>query len=115
MKKTKRFLTLIELMIVILLIGLIGGAIAYNMSGSLSSGKKFTTEQYVKQIQNALEFYMSENGVTGAAVAADWQNILTQVPFVKDATKIQKDAWGEDFTVTYDATNGFVVTSANYP
>ncbi len=50
----KQAITLIEIMIVILLIGLIGGTLAYNMRGSLDKGKEFKTEQNKSKLYDVL-------------------------------------------------------------
>ena len=39
--RKKRAITLLEIMIVILLIGLIGGVVSYNLKGTLDKGKAF--------------------------------------------------------------------------
>ena len=54
MKIKKRFITLIEIMIVILLIGLIGGALAFNMRGSIDEGKAFKSEQNISRLHDVL-------------------------------------------------------------
>ncbi len=47
-------MTLIEIMIVILLIGMIGGALAFNMRGSMDEGKKFKTRQNIARVYDIL-------------------------------------------------------------
>ncbi len=47
-------MTLLEIMIVIVLIGLIGSVIGFNMKGSLDEGRAFKTRQAQEQIQDIL-------------------------------------------------------------
>ena len=53
-KIRKHYMTLIEIMIVMTLIGIISGVIIYNLSGSMDKGKKFATEQKARQIKHIL-------------------------------------------------------------
>ena len=52
--KKKRYITLLEIMIVILLIGIITSVVGYNVKGSLDKGKVFKTEQAQNQIKELL-------------------------------------------------------------
>lgn len=54
-KRKRHPITLLEIMIVILLIGVIGGVLSYNLKGSLERGKKFRTEEGVKRLADILE------------------------------------------------------------
>jgi competence protein ComGC len=56
MKRKKRSITLMEIMIVILLIGLISSVVGYNMKGSLDKGKAFKSKQGAVKIKEILEF-----------------------------------------------------------
>ena len=56
MKRKKRSITLMEIMIVILLIGLISSVVGYNMKGSLDKGKAFKSKQGIAKIKEILEF-----------------------------------------------------------
>ena len=65
--KRKRYpITLLEVMIVILLIGLIGGVLSYNLKGTLDRGKKFRTEEGMKRLKEILELEI-ERGVISAS------------------------------------------------
>src|ERR1700722_17643833 len=57
----RRYITLIEIMIVMFLIALIAGATAYNFRGSLDEGKAFKTKAAIEQIENALNLQVAES------------------------------------------------------
>ncbi len=102
MKKQKRSLTLIEIMIVMLLIGLIGGALAFNMRGSLDRGKAFKTEQAILRIQDILDLAVAEGSVTLEEIPRQWKTIVTNSPLCSKNTDLQRDGWGHPFTVTVE-------------
>ena len=64
MKKIKRrYITLIEIMIVMFLIALITGVVAYNYRGSLDEGKAFKTRAAIDKLETILNLKVSENRV----------------------------------------------------
>jgi prepilin-type N-terminal cleavage/methylation domain-containing protein len=113
-KKKKRAVTLIEMMIVILLIGLIGGALAFNMRGSLDKGRSFTTEQNMLRIQDILTLEYADKQTSPAEIASKWKTVVLDSPLVK-GEKIIKDGWGVEFKVSANkdenADNLFEITS----
>ena len=60
MKCKKRYITLLEIMIVIFLIGIIGSVIGYNMKGSIDKGKVFRTQESIKQVHDILLLEIAE-------------------------------------------------------
>ncbi len=111
-KKKKPF-TLLEIMIVILLIGLIGSVIGYNMKGSLDEGRAFKSEQAASQIKDILELEFAKNDqLTAQDVQQDPERHLTRSGLVKDAKKLIKDGWGNQFEISIDDSKNIVVTSA---
>lgn len=108
-KRKKRAVTLIEIMIVILLIGLIGGALAYNMRGSLDQGKAFKTEQNIARAYDILMMKYAE-GTDLDAILEDPKTILNQSPLVKNGDQLLRDGWGVDMTCTRDGDE-IVITS----
>lgn len=81
-KRQKRPVTLIEIMIVILLIGIIGGALAFNMRGSLDKGREFKTDQNIKRVQDILEmaFADSPTNEPRTAILKKWEDIVAKSP-----------------------------------
>jgi type II secretory pathway pseudopilin PulG len=100
-KRKKRSVTLIEIMIVILLIGLIGGALAFNMRGSMDKGKLFKSDQNASRVYDALmmayttgQFNLERCNDRATIIAT-----LKDSALVKDAEAAFKDGWGEDLKV----------------
>jgi prepilin-type N-terminal cleavage/methylation domain-containing protein len=100
-KRKKRAVTLIEIMIVILLIGLIGGALAFNMRGSMDKGRVFKSEQNAARVYDALMMAYAEGSfeLSQHNNKAKIKEILGKSPLIKDPAKIIKDAWGEDLKI----------------
>lgn len=97
----KKSLTLIEVMIVILLIGLITGALAYNMSGSLDKGRVFTTEQNMTRIKDILLIEHSSSEEPLSTIVKNWEQVIARSPLVlKNGKDLVQDGWKEKFSVT---------------
>lgn len=103
-RRKKRAVTLIEIMIVILLIGLIGGALAFNMRGSMDKGKEFKTEQNCARVYDALmiAYAAGEFNLEDYDNLAKVQQVLENSPMIKDATKTLKDGWGVNLIIQHE-------------
>jgi general secretion pathway protein G len=97
-RKKKRALTLLEIMIVIVLIGLIGSVIGVNMKGSLEEGKAFKTRQAREQIVDILMLEVAR-GVPIDEVIRNPATYLEHSGLVKNAKNFVKDGWGEPFEI----------------
>ncbi len=97
-RRKKRSLTLIEIMIVIVLIGLIGTVIGVNMKGSLDEGRAFKTRQAKEQIADILMLAVAQ-GATIDQVITEREGVLTDSGLIKDPKKFLKDGWGVPFLV----------------
>jgi type II secretory pathway pseudopilin PulG len=97
----KKALTLIEIMIVILLITLIGGAIGYNVKGSLKKGREFKTKQAQQQLADILEICLQE-GTSVQQILADTEEAVKSTGLAKDPKKLLNDGNGVPFEITYD-------------
>jgi len=62
-KRQKRAITLLEIMIVILLIGLISGVISYNLKGTLDKGRAFRSDQGAKRLADILNLEIQMGNV----------------------------------------------------
>ncbi len=113
-RKKKRPVTLIEMMIVIMLIGLIGGALAVNMRGSMNKGRIFKTEQNISRVYDALMMEYAKGEIkTLQEIIDKRETILEKCPFVKDGNLLLKDAWGEELTFEIDSLqDDLIVTSS---
>jgi general secretion pathway protein G len=101
MKKKKRPVTLIEIMIVILLIGIIGGVLAFNMKGSLDKGRDFKTEQTKKRIEDILNLELATGTKTPEEILDSWQEIVLASPLSGGTDKSLKSGHNKEFKVEY--------------
>ena len=102
----RRFVTLIEMMIVMFLIALITGVIAYNYRGSLDEGKAFKTKAGIEKLETILNLEISKNPNAAGQIQSEWQAFVKASPIVHDANSLIKDGWGEDYQVTTDEESG---------
>ncbi len=63
-RKTRRAMTLLEIMIVIFIIGIISSVIGYNMKGSLEKAKAFKTTEGIKKITEIFELELAQGTTT---------------------------------------------------
>lgn len=104
----KRSITLLEIMIVILLIGLIGGVVSYNLKGTLDKGKAFASKEGAQKLEDILNLQIQE----GYKTAVDFtQDTTAKREIVKEAVlnsglisrqqvdKFIKDGWGEFYHI----------------
>ena len=102
LRRKKRSLTLLEIMIVIVLIGLIGSVIGFNMKGSLDEGRAFKTRQASEQIKDILMLEVAR-GVNIQEVVDNKEKYLANSGLVKSPEKLLKDGWNEPFEVKVNA------------
>lgn len=111
MKRRKRSITLIEIMIVILLIGLIGGALAFNMRGSIDEGKAFKSEQNINRLRDLLMLEYAKGDKTLKEISDAHVSIVQNSPF-SSGTSLLKGGWNEDFKISVDAEKDeLIITS----
>ncbi len=115
MRRKKRTLTLLEIMIVIVLIGLIGSVIGVNMKGSLDKGKAFKTEQAQQQIYDILMLEVAR-GMPIEQVLANKETVLAESGLVKNPAQFLKDGWGVPFDISIDGRSNdtFIVSSPKF-
>ncbi|WP_213318906.1 type II secretion system protein [Chlamydiifrater volucris] len=98
-KRIKRAITLIEMMVVICLIGIIGGALAFNMKGSINKGKVFQTEQNCAKVYDILMMEYALSSDTLEDIVRNKKRIIEESALGKDSSKLLTDAWGEELVV----------------
>jgi general secretion pathway protein G len=96
----KRCITLIEIMIVMFLIALITGALAYRFGGALEKGYAFKTKANIERLEAILNLAVAENPVLLENIDTNWQRIVETSPLVKDARSLATDGWGYLFNVS---------------
>jgi general secretion pathway protein G len=87
-KAAARGMTLIEIMVVLVILGLIAGAIGFNVFQRLKEAQVRSAQLDLKAISNAVDLYHVETGT--------WPDGIQQlVPkYIKD---LHKDPWGIDY------------------
>jgi len=105
----KRPITLIEIMIVMFLIALILGVVAYNYQGTLEEGKAFKTKTAQEKLQTVLSLYISENPEEADGIDRGWKEMIKNSPLVQNPTALIKDGWGNEFEVRYNAENDRII------
>ncbi|WP_201456422.1 type II secretion system protein [Chlamydia sp. 17-3921] len=98
-QKRKQSITLIEMMVVITLIGIVGGALAFNMRGSIHKGKVFQSEQACAKVYDILMMEYASGGTPLKDIIAQKEKIIEEAAWCKDGKNLLKDAWGEDLVV----------------
>jgi general secretion pathway protein G len=87
-KNRSRGMTLIEIMVVLVILGLIAGAIGYNVFNQLKDAQIRTARLDIKAISDGVDLFHVETG--------NWPDALQQlVP--KQLKEIRKDPWGQDY------------------
>jgi general secretion pathway protein G len=84
-----RGMTLIEIMVVLVILGLIAGAIGYNVFGQLKEAQIKTATLDLKAISNGVDLYHVETG--------QWPDSL-QLLVPKFVREVHKDPWGNEYS-----------------
>lgn len=108
---TKKPITLIEMMIVMFLIAMIIGVVAYNYQGSLEEGKAFKTKTAMDKVSTILTVMSAENPNLEDDLEGHWKDYIKESPLVQNANALTKDGWGEDLIVRIE--NGKIQVSSN--
>lgn len=110
-KRHKRSLTLLEIMIVIVLIGIIGSVVGVNMKGSLEEGKAFKTRQAQNQIFDILMLEVAK-GASLTEVQNNPEGFLESSGLIKGKGEdYMHDGWGIKFVVNTQQDGSLTVTS----
>lgn len=100
-KLRKRFITLVEIMIVMILIALITGVLAVNFRGSLDEGKVFKTEAGMKKLEAILNLAVAKDPKLSDSISDPdvWQAQVKKSALVQNPNDLIKDGWGEEYKV----------------
>ena len=112
MKKQRRNVTLIEMMIVMFLIALITGVVAYNYRGSLDEGKVFKSKAGKERIETILNLAVAEGKLDLQKVSSEWQHVIDESPLVQNKEALKRDGWGTLYEV-YEEDGKIIVISRN--
>jgi len=97
-RRAPRGMTLIEIMVVLVILGLIAGAVTVAVIPRINEARVDRTKLDIAQIENGLKLYYARTGkfpdtATGFKVLLDMQ-ILDKPP---------KDAWGNDYVYVLES------------
>lgn len=95
----KRMITLIEIMIVMFLIALITGVLAYNYQGSLEEGKVFKTTTAMQKLETILNLAVAQDPSLQDRISEDWHRIVQNSPLVNNPKDLEYDGWGYMYRV----------------
>lgn len=108
-RKYKRPITLLEIMIVVLLIGIIGSVLGYNMKGSLNEGKAFKSREGIKQVRDILLMEITKDNYANLDpleikeyVENHTEDLLKDSNLVNNPKKLILDGWGKKYNISYD-------------
>jgi general secretion pathway protein G len=110
----KRFITLVEMMIVMFLIAMITGVIAYNYTGSLDEGKAFKTKSGMDKIRTVLDLHLATHPQEAESIESRWKGIVGDSPLVKNAGDLVNDGWGGEYKVSRTSEGEIEITSDKY-
>jgi hypothetical protein len=102
------------MMIVMFLIALITGVIAYNYRGSLDEGKAFKTKAGIEKLETILNLEVSKNPQVANQITSNWQQIILTSPLVHDPKSLIRDGWGEDYQVSIEEDGGVHIESKRF-
>lgn len=101
-KTTRHFITLIEIMIVMTLIAMILGVVAYNYQGALEEGRAFETKANISKITTILTLRVANDPSAVDDLASKWKDYVKASPLAANPDKMVNDGWGEPFKVSVD-------------
>lgn len=110
----RRFITLVEMMIVMFLIAMITGVIAYNYTGSLEEGKAFKTKNGIDKIHTVLDLHLATHPEDRDHIETRWRDIVESSQLVKNPRELMKDGWGIEYQVSKDQNNEIEIKSEKY-
>lgn len=98
-------MTLIEIMVVVIIMGLIASAVGVNVFNQLKRARIRTTEQAIEAVRSAVQLYQNDHPDGCPTIEQ-----LTQGRFL-DANRSSTDAWNRAFRISCD-NNEVSVSSA---
>jgi type II secretory pathway pseudopilin PulG len=113
-RRRRRAITLIEIMIVMFLIALIGGVVAYNTSGAVDQGKVFKTEQGMKRLKAILEMHLAEYPEDSDRIESDWPQFVERSPLGGRTRDLILDGWGRPYEVRVNEQGEVQIRSEAY-
>lgn len=111
--RNKRYITLMEIIIVMFLIALITGVIVLNYQGTLEEGKAFKTKAAIERVETVLNLKVAEDPGALDRLDQDWEKYVIESPLIKNPNDFVRDGWGKKYDV--EVKDGVIhVKSTNY-
>jgi type II secretory pathway pseudopilin PulG len=101
--KQRRYVTLIEMMIVMTLIILIIGVIGYNYRGALDEGKAFKTKTGMEKVETILSLAVADKPSLIEDISNSWEQIVRDSPMVRNPDDLIYDGWGYKYRVDVES------------
>lgn len=98
-KRRRRNVTLIEMMIVMFLIALISGVVAYNYRASLDEGRAFKTREGIERVRTILLLETATNDDAWSDIETNWKAYVASSPLAANPKELVKDGWGKEYEV----------------
>jgi len=98
-------MSLVEIMVVVVIIGLIAGVVSVQVFGQLSKAQESTARSQIKQISDALDLYRLDFGKhpsTSEGLGALVSPSGSKSPYLPS---LPKDPWGAEFVYIQPGTN----------
>jgi general secretion pathway protein G len=113
-KKNQQGFTLMEVMVVIVIIGMIGGAVVQNVMGSLDTAKISKVVQDIKGLETSLTMYKMDNyqypnteqGLEALAEETDVEPLPRRYPEGGYVKRLENDPWGNAYQLLNPGDNG---------
>ncbi|ADI39246.1 putative general secretion pathway protein G [Waddlia chondrophila 2032/99] len=109
----RRYITLIEMIIVITLIGIIMGALAWRYTGALDKGRAFKTETGMARLETILNLAVAERPGLIDDIDSEWKKLVEKSSLVDDPNKLIYDGWGDEYDVSVEGGE-IIIRSENY-
>lgn len=101
--RSRRGMSLVEIMVVIAIIGILTTVVAVNVKQRLDMANVETTKLQIKKVEEALDFYALKHG--GHGYPSTSEGLAGAKKFFTNS-EVPKDAWQQDFQYFAPGTHG---------
>ena len=95
-RKHRRGMTLIEIMVVLVILGMIAGAIGYNVFQQLQRAQVDSARLDLRKLSDSIDMYRVEQG----SLPDQLQNLVPKI-----LKEVRKDPWGTDYKYVKQGDN----------
>lgn len=103
----RRYVTLIEMMVVMFIIAMLIAVLGYNYRGTLEEGKAFKSKAGIERLETILSLAVAENSNLLDDLEGNWQDIVKRSPLVSHPEALIKDGWGQEYKISVE--DGIIV------